>query len=268
MVEMKRDGKSAQTIVHARSVLKNGLRAAVRWKLIDRDPTDGTERPRVDYEPTVLSGEQMAGYLRAFTGHVIEPVVILAIAGGFRRSELCGLDWSDIDFDAYTVTIKRGLHQRGSRVWFEELKSRTSWRTIEIPAAAVERLRALRAVGPLLPDSEGRMAPDKVSRLYDAQVTDSGLVRVPLRNLRNSYGTFLRTSGVDIETIADLMGHSDASITRKHYIARQNVVASEASMAAVQSIFVRQNAPTGSESIGKGTQEIVADARKAVGNAR
>lgn len=243
MADLQRDGKSPQTIVNARSVLKNAMRAAVRWRLIDRDPTDGTERPRVDYQPVVLTLEQMEKYLDAFAGHPIEPLIILAIAGGLRRSELCALEWADIDFTASTVAIRGGLHQYGSETWREETKSQTSKRTIGLPEWAIDLLRPLRGVGPLVSDRGAPVAPDKVSKLYDAHVRDCELPRVPLRDLRNSHGTFLYASGVDISFIADRLGHSDTAITRKHYVARSHANAERVSVAALSAIRPRQNVP-------------------------
>ena len=143
MAELRRDEKSSQTIVHARGVLKNAMRAAVRWRLIDRDPTDGTERPRVEYEPTVLTVEQMSDYVTAFTGHPIEPIFLLSISGGLRCSEACAVQWSDVDFDAETVSIRGGLHQYGAEVWREEPKSATSRRIILLPDWAMVAARAV-----------------------------------------------------------------------------------------------------------------------------
>ena len=37
----------------------------------------------------------------------LHPIWQLAIASGMRREELCGLQWSDVDFDRGTVRIER-----------------------------------------------------------------------------------------------------------------------------------------------------------------
>lgn len=243
--------KSAQTVKHARAVLKNAMRAAVRWGLIDRDPTEGSEIPEVDYQPTVLDAEQMNAYLDAFAGHPVEPAVIISIALGTRRSETCALDWSDIDFDAATVDIARGVHQENSEVWFEDTKTRTSKRLLALPEWAVEALKPLRGTGPLVADGGKRMAPEKVSRLYKQHIIDSKLAFVPLRDLRNSLGTFLYESGVELGRIADQLGHSGTEVTRKHYVVRSHKKANHSTAAVVQSLRVGQNVPNSKDVQGR-----------------
>jgi integrase len=257
MQDLARDGKSPQTIVHARAVLKNAMKAAVRWKLIEADPTEGTERPVVDHQPTVLSPEQMNEYLTAFAGHQLEPIVAVAIAGGLRRSEACALTWADVDFDEGTISITKGLHQEGSDVWIEEPKSKTSRRTIALPDWAMEILRPLRGVGPLVPDGAAPMPPNKVSRLFASHAEDMKLPHIPFRDLRNSHGTFLFDAGVGMEYIADRLGHSDTAITRKHYVARSHVNAERVSVAALASIRVCQSVPISEAKHGRNPAESV-----------
>ena len=67
---------------------------------------------------------------------------------GLRRSEVLGMRWGDIDFDAATLTVGRGLHRvrdaEGSRLDFLPPKSATSARTISIGGPVLTVLRAQR----------------------------------------------------------------------------------------------------------------------------
>lgn len=267
MADMARDGKSPQTIILARSVLKNAMRAAVRWHHIGADPTDGTEKPRVTFRPHILSGEQMGTMLSAFEGHIIEPIVILHVAAGLRRSESCAIDWSSIDFEASTVTILNGLHEHKG-VYLEDAKSETSHRVIGLPSWAMSRLRVLRAVGPLVPDGDGRMAPHKVSRLYKQHVLASGLPYVTLRELRNSHGTYLRSRGIAISDIADRLGHSDERVTKEHYIDRESLPVNTTTVAALEGLRVCQSVPDSQAKHAKNPQVPVDNSREPHAQAR
>ena len=72
----------------------------MRWRLLDNNPLRAVEVPKVRNErkPEVLTLEEAAQYLGAFEDHVLEPIVVLALAAGLRRSELAGLRWSDLRF--------------------------------------------------------------------------------------------------------------------------------------------------------------------------
>jgi integrase len=244
ITELTQEGKSAQTVRHARSVLRCAMRAAVRWGHIDIDPTEGVSLPEVDYRPKILTEPQMAEYLIAFEGHVLEAFVILAISAGLRRSENAALEWSDIDFTEGTVTIRRGMHQRRGDVWYEEPKSKKSRRRLALPDGALARLRGLRGVGAVHTFGGGPLPPDTISRLYREHVASCGLPYVPLRNLRNSHGTFLYESGEDLAHISDRLGHGDTTITDKQYVQRRAEVVDRTTVATIERLFASHLVPT------------------------
>lgn len=267
MANLAKDGKGPQTIRLARGVLKNGMKAAVRWNQITRDPTEGTPLPESRYKPEILSGDAMKAYLEAFQGHVIEPIVIVAIAAGLRRSEACALLWSDIDFETGYADITKVLLEKDGRVWIDDTKTEASSRAILLPPWALQRLKELRGVGPLVPDilgqCKGHMDPNRVSSLYRSHIDASGLTYVPLRNLRNSHGTLLFDSGVDLALIADRLGHTNTVITRKHYVERKHVRAEKVSAAAIASILVGQNGPTSGGDVVQSIHDAVSESQKA-----
>lgn len=268
MADLERAGKSPQTIKNARGVLRNAMRAAVRWHHIASDPTEGTETPKVTFRPRILTGAQMDELLTAFEGHAIEPIVVLCVATGMRRCEACALDWGDIDFVAGTVRITRGYHQRNKDVWFEKPKSETSRRLLGLPAWAIDRLKELRGVGPLVPDGGDRMAPNKVSLSYRTFIVGRKLPYVTIRELRNSHGTYLRTLGVAVSDIADQLGHADERVTKQHYIDRDSLPVSAASVVALETMRVRQNAPDSQAKHGQNPATLVDDSTETISAAR
>ncbi len=67
---------------------------------------------------------------------------VVAIHTGLRRSELLGLKWTDIDFDAGTLSLQRSLDTNGS---FNPPKRNKSRRTVKLTGQAVEALKSQRA---------------------------------------------------------------------------------------------------------------------------
>lgn len=208
-----------QSVNHARAVLKNAMRDAEAWGLVGKDPTFKTEKADVGYEPEVLDAEGVNVYLDAFAGHFLEPIVTLALAAGLRRSELAALQWSDIDFTHHAVRVTKGLHQSGGEVWVEPPKSKQSKREVVLPEWAADTLKSLRGVG-----SIGCMKPDELSRRYKEHVKASGLVYIPLKNLRHSSATVLLDAGVPLDAISKRLGHSDINITSSTYTRPHRVV--------------------------------------------
>ena len=166
-----------------------------------------------------LSVDEVRAYLDAFSGHVLEPLVVVGIATGLRPCELFALEWRDVDLSAAEVRVRRGLHQRKSEVWFEDPKSARSHRVVSLPAWAVDSLKPLRGLGPLIPDGGTHMSPIKVSRLYRRLVTSSKDLRyVPLRDLRHTHATLMLEAGVDVVVVSRRLGHSTIAITDLHYL--------------------------------------------------
>lgn len=222
---------SPRTRLHCYRVLSAALKLAVRWRLLEHNPLQAVDVPkvRINRKPDVLTAEEANAYLEAFHGHALEPIVVLALGAGLRRSELAGLRWSDLRFwsethpdgvvvERGTVSVSRGLHDHAGDVLEERPKSATSNRVVALPGWAVAALRPLRALGPIASEEGGPMRPWRISAAYDRQVKQVGLRRVPLRNLRHSHACLLLEAGVDLYTVSRRLGHASVAVTEAHYV--------------------------------------------------
>lgn len=213
--DLARDGVSGHSALHAFRVLRTATRQAVRWRLLSADPTAAVTPPKAEpHDPQILSADQVNRMLDAFTGSPIEPAVVLALAAGLRRSEICGLTWNDIDFDAGTVTIRRGLHEtKGGETWHEQPKSLTSRRTVSLPEWSLEVLKGSRGVGPVV-----TVKPTALSRMYVKHRDEHELPAIPLRDLRHTHATLALAQGVDVVAVSRRLGHSDIAVTSSYYL--------------------------------------------------
>ena len=83
-----------------------------------------------------LTQQEIASLLSAVVGHRNEIPILLALWLGLRRSEIFGLEWSDIDFEANTVYIHRAkvFDKDNKCVVKDTTKNVTSTRTLHLPA--------------------------------------------------------------------------------------------------------------------------------------
>jgi len=217
------DKVSPQTVVHAYRVLCNALNRAVRWRLIASNPLHSVDAPTVERSrPDVLTVAEAGEYLEAFAGHVLEPMVVIGIAAGLRRSELAALTWRDIDLDANTVSVSKGMHERCGKVWVEPPKSKTSRRVVVLPSWAIDALRPHRAVGPLVAEGGEAIKPNRITTLYNRHVKKAGLRRIPLKNLRHTSATIALGADVSLVSISRRLGHSSVAVTDRFYLAPGN----------------------------------------------
>ncbi|CAM5415573.1 hypothetical protein SALBM135S_09730 [Streptomyces alboniger] len=75
---------------------------------VARNIRTGAPRPR-HFEP--LTADEAREFLAAANGRRVQPLFELALHTGFRKGELLGLRWEDLDLDAGTATIRRTLQR-------------------------------------------------------------------------------------------------------------------------------------------------------------
>lgn len=197
------------------AVFRSILRKAMRWGLLERDPTIQV-RPlkRTDYQPEVLDAGQIRQLLQGFYGHPLEAWLICSATLGLRTEEALGLEWGDINLTTGHVHIRRGLQWVAGHELTVEPKTELSRRTVVLPRFAVMRLRQIKGKGRLI----GDLNPNQVDRRYRAWCRQHSLPCVPRRNLRHSWATTALAAGVDVAVVSRALGHSSIETTARYYL--------------------------------------------------
>ncbi|HEV2986511.1 MAG TPA: tyrosine-type recombinase/integrase [Vicinamibacterales bacterium] len=112
--EHQQHGASARAIRYARTVLRAALNQARKWRVVSENVAELVEVPRHQArEIQPLSPEQARKLLESVKGHRLGGVVSIATALGLRLGEALGLRWTDVDFDAGTLSVKQALERSG-----------------------------------------------------------------------------------------------------------------------------------------------------------
>lgn len=215
-------------------MLRNGLRQACRWRLLDYDLTHAVEPPRpTKYRAHKLNSAEARKILDAFGGRALHAIVALAIGGGLRRGEVLGLKWSEVDLDAAEARIERQLiRHRGSGA-FAPPKTDRSRRTVALPTWCIAILREHRhrqleaqmRARDKWEDNDlvftnaagGAANPGEVSYEFAKGLRRAGLPHVRFHDLRHDFASLLLSDGEDLGVISDMMGHSTIAITKDLY---------------------------------------------------
>ena len=207
-------------------VLHEALNVAVRERLIVRNPTIGTTIPKKTHtEKQVLCDSQLETFMEAIkVDKYWYDFFYLEIMTGMRRGEICGIKWSDIDFGAGTLSIRRTVtNKRGGGVSIGDTKTTASERTIILPPSVLTMLREKKAdaicewVFPHYTNPSDPLHPDSAYGKLKTLLKNAELPLIRFHDLRHTFATQAMQGGVDAKTLAGILGHTDASFTLDTY---------------------------------------------------
>lgn len=163
---------------------------------------------------------------------------------GLRRSEVLGLDWSNVDLKTGAVTIaaSRTKDGRGSTSSLNAPKTEASRRTVEAEIIHLGTLSALRALwlaqgrpeaGLVICDAAGvPVQPDAYSRRFVVLCKAAGVpVLTRIHNTRHTLATALKEAGVPDNQAAALLGHDVQTYQRFYLVVDDEGAAAAATMA-------------------------------------
>lgn len=219
MVGLVLENRSQQTARHAYKVVHRALNQAVRWDLLDRNPADRVDAPKVAAPtPHPLTADEARRFLEATADDPRFALYALAITTGMRRGELLALKWADIDMAAGTVRVEKSLRQLDRyRFAREQTKTEKSRRTLPIPGVALRALKAMPkgTTGYVFARPDGRpLPPAEVTRQFQATLTAHGFREVRFHDLRHTAANLaLDRMGGDIRAVSAMLGHASIATT-------------------------------------------------------
>ncbi len=216
-------GLSPNTAALARRVLVACLSDAERDERIPRNVARSSRPPRVEPKDRRRLTTDEVRHLLALAA--VDPrtdlLVHLALGTGARVGELCALDWSDIDLEAGTMTVRGTLSRVGI---VGPPKSRRSRRVVALPGFTLNALRRelerrLGATGPILTGAApgGRVTIQRTGEWWRALRDRAGIGSdVRFHDLRGTAATFALAAGVTPTEVARSLGHDPAVLMRTY----------------------------------------------------
>lgn len=241
---MSRQGASKSKTRQARLTLRSILWLAYEQDLIARDPTSMLEGKRrrkrksakgeAPSAPKAWGTSDAKRFLEFVRGDEMEALWVFYLSTGVRRGEALGLEWSSVDLEAGTVTIRQQLCIVGRELRFQQPKTDSSTRTIAMGPELVAVLDAHRRtqiemrlssdswddqLALVFAGAGGRpIRPDYVTKRFKHLVHEAGLEWIRLHGLRHTMASLALQNGTDIATVSRRLGHSDTNITARIYL--------------------------------------------------
>lgn len=207
-------GVSASTRARKLSAIKSFYKyLTVRTKQLQENPVADLEYPKLRKSlPKYLTMEQSAALLKSVSGQnqVRDyAILMLFLNCGIRRSELVGLNMTDVYEDRIRV-VGKGNKERF--VYFG-----TPCRKA-IDAYLVERNEKILTDNRALFGSRNgnRISVTAVHRLVEKALKQAGLdsTQFSAHKLRHTAATMMLSGGVDVKTVQEVLGHENLNTTQ------------------------------------------------------
>jgi integrase len=219
---MKTKGLSASRIRQAYRVLSQIMRAAVDNDMIPQTPCRGVKLPRMPQtEPHILTPLEASRIVRSAAQPHDLLIALLAYAG-LRVGEAFALRRVDIDVSGGFVLVDENLAEANGALVFDTPKSHQK-RLLRVGPSLGKLGRHLESLpggdDALLfttPGSKPLRYNQWRKAYFDPAVSAAGLTDVTPHDLRASHGTWV-ADRYGVMTAAHRLGHSNASVTTRHY---------------------------------------------------
>jgi integrase len=231
----------AMTIHKFHANISNAIKYAVEKDYIPHTIMDKVKRPKAErYVGKFLKQSETVELFEAVKGHKLELGVIFGAFYGLRRSEIIGLRWDSINFEANTITIEHtvtiaNIDGKKLVVAGDTTKTKSSFRTLPLIPAIRTKLLEVRKEQEhnrnlcgksynrvessyIYTDALGnRIKPDYLSEQFPKFLEKNGFKRMRFHDLRHSCASLLLANGVPLKHIQEWLGHSDFAITANTY---------------------------------------------------
>lgn len=246
-VDIQKRGKKYNTIAKIKGIAKPAFQMACDDDIIMKNPFafKMTDVVTNDTEYRVaLTNEELLEWMTFIkndnTYSVYYNEIVVLLETGIRVSEMCGLTFADLDFDARQIHINRQLIKTKDRgLMVETTKTICGTRTIPMTNATYNALKIILKNRPKVskeycvdgytnfvfiqrngePKSAMHIqdAISNANQKYKKTFPDKHLPKISPHVLRHTFCTNYANSGMSIKSLQYLMGHSDANVTLNVY---------------------------------------------------
>jgi len=211
------------TYANMKNFLSSAFRQAARQGLINLNPVRDAAVPQGKRPNThAYSVLEVAQMVKALEKHPdAKAAVIVAAFTGLRKGEMAGLRWEDYDTKKQELNIVRSVYQG------EVATTKTESSAVPVPvidvvkAALADHLKRNSGDGYIFHDSNNN--PMRFENFTNQKVRpvleEAGVCCWHgLHAFRRFLGTTLNDKGIDLESIKDVLRHSNSDVTKKSYI--------------------------------------------------
>ena len=228
---------SRKTAVHHLSFISDVFSYAVQMNMLSDNPCRRVTVPKGEKkEKEIYTLEEVEQLFQLLETAPLKyrTFFTLAIYSGFRRGELLGLEWKDIDWDNNVISVRRTSNYTAEKgIYTDTTKTKKSQRSLKFPKVVMDLLKAFKAEQDEEREKLGNkwIDHDRLFVKYDGRpmnnntpyfwfhdfCEENNFRFCDIHSLRHFYASALINEGVDAAAVSGALGHSVISTTTSIY---------------------------------------------------
>jgi len=189
------------------NTLKNMVRKAYEWGYLPENFSsqikrlkDSTQAKKVRF----FSKEEIEKLLKV-SSETVKKIVLIGLNTGFRIGEIVNLTWDDIDFNRKVAIVQAKQDWQPKDNDLREVPLKDNF--VKILKEWKQKTKSQYVLGK-------KFTTEQASSLFRKYARLAGITDASAHTLRHTFASYLAMAGVDLYTIAKLLGHSDVSTTQ------------------------------------------------------
>ena len=228
---------SRKTAVHHLSFISDVFSYAVKMEMLTDNPCRRVTVPKGEKkEKDIYTLEEVAQLFQLLETAPLKyrTFFTLAIYSGFRRGEMLGLEWNDIDWEHNVISVRRTSNYTASKgIYTDTTKTKKSQRSLKFPQCVMDMIREYKAeqdeerekLGSKWQDYDrlfvkwdGRPMNNNTPYFWLKEFCEANNFRFcDIHSLRHFYASALINKGVDAAAVSGALGHSTITTTTSIY---------------------------------------------------
>lgn len=228
---------SRKTAVHHLSFISDVFTYAVKMDMLSDNPCRKVTIPKGETkEKEIYTLEELEQLLALLETAPLKYRLFftLVLYTGFRRSEMLGLEWKDIDWENRIISVRRTSNYTAERgIYTDTTKTKKSQRSRRYPQLVFDLLKAYKEEQDIEREKLGSkwVDYDRLFVKWDGRPMNNGTPYLWLRELceknnlrfcdvhsfRHAHASILINAGVDVATVSADLGHSNSMTTLSIY---------------------------------------------------
>jgi integrase len=199
-------GNAKSTVNRYISLLKRMMNIAILENYLESNPVKVKKFSEQDRERTRVISEDEEAAIMEHSSPQLKSFLIIALATGMRTGEIYRLSWKQIDLQERMITIERTKsgrlrHIPINQTLFQELVS----------------MRSRNARSQYLFHNPRTGKPvTSMKKAFHGALGRAGLTGIRIYDCRHTAATRWIRSGVDVQTVKELLGHADITTTQRY----------------------------------------------------